>query len=68
MVVLYYLVVVSVLMFCLFNSGVVLSVVGIIKHRKSKNLEYKHCLATSVSISTVALVIFIVCIAVLKNM
>lgn len=68
MVVLYYLVVVSVLIFCLSNLGVVFSIVRIIKYRKSKNLEYKHCLATTVFTLTVVLIIFIVCIAVLKNM
>ena len=68
MVVLYYLAFVSVFIFCLANLGVVFSIVGIIKYRKSKNLEYKHCLATAVFTLTVVLIIFLVCIAVLKNM
>lgn len=50
------------------NLGVVFSIVGIIKYRKSKNLEYKHCLATAVFTLTVILIIFIVCTTILKNM
>lgn len=67
MIVLYYLVFVSMIVFVLFTSGVVLATVDLVKHRRVKEkLDYKNHLIHGLSISVIAFVIFIVCIAVLK--
>lgn len=67
MVVLYYLIFVSALMLLLLNSGVVLATVDLVKHRKAKEkLDYKNHLIQSLSLLVIVLIVFVVCIAILK--
>lgn len=67
MKVLNYLVFVSVLIFLCFSSGVVFGTIDLIKHRKDKKL-YVSNVISSVSISTIALVVCVICISFLKSM
>lgn len=67
MVVLYYLIFVSALMLLLLNSGVVFATVDLVKHRKAKEkLDYKNHLIQSLSLLVIVLIVFVVCIAILK--
>lgn len=67
MKVLNYLVFVLVLIFILFLSGVVFATIGLIKHREDKKL-YMSNVISSASISTIALVVCVICISFLKSM
>lgn len=67
MVVLYYLVFVSALMFLLCSLGVVFATIDLVKHRKVKEKpDYKNHLIQVLLASAIVFVIFVVCIAILK--